>query len=167
MSTPTTINEEYDIIIAGGAQSPSFLPLLSSSDRKVHPTGGTAGCIIASRLATADADLRILVLEAGPTTHNDLAHRHPALLLSHIAPGSRTVRMHVSRPSAALGGRLTAVHVGQCLGGGGSVNCAFISLLPPPTRPCTITFGARNKEEDDEWLTSRRGSANTPYPVLD
>ena len=92
--------------------------------------GGTAGCVVAGRLATADPDLRILVLEAGPTTHNDPAHMHPALFLSHIMPGSRTVRGHESRPSAALGGRSTIVQTGQCLGGGGSVNCAF---LPPPS----------------------------------
>ncbi|KAH9987565.1 alcohol oxidase-like protein [Russula vinacea] len=101
MSTPTEINEEYDIIIAGG---------------------GAAGCIVAGRLAAADPDLRILVLEAGPPTHNNPAHRQPARFLSHIAPGSRTVRVHASRPSAALGDRSTLVPCGQCLGGGGSIN---------------------------------------------
>jgi alcohol oxidase len=101
MSTPTQINEEYDIIIAGG---------------------GAAGCIVAGRLATADPNLRVLVLEAGPPTYNNPAHRQPARFLSHIAPGSRTVRMHESRPSAALGDRSTIVPCGQCLGGGGSVN---------------------------------------------
>ncbi len=102
MSTPITINEEYDII---------------------------------SRLATADPDLRILVLEAGLPTYNDPAHTQPARFLSHIAPGSRTMREHVGRPSAALGGRSAIVHVGQCLGGGGSVNCVcfFSSASPPPS----------------------------------
>jgi alcohol oxidase len=92
-------------------------------------TGGTAGCLVAGRLATADPNLRILVLEAGGTTEDDPAHRNPALFLSHILPGSKTVRGHESRPSAALGGRTTIVQTGQCLGGGGSVNCAF---FPPP-----------------------------------
>ena len=94
--------------------------------------GGTAGCVVAGRLATADPDLRILVLEAGPTTHNDPAHMHPALFLSHIMPGSQTVRGHESRPSAALGGRTTIVQTGQCLGGGGSVNCALRFFFPTP-----------------------------------
>lgn len=89
--------------------------------------GGTAGCIIVSRLAMADPDLRILVLEAGLTTQNDPAHRHPARSIGHIAPGSRTVREYVSRPSAALGGRSVIVHGGQCVGGGGSINCAFLT----------------------------------------
>ncbi len=131
MSTPTPqINEEYDIIIAGGAPSSSPLPsTLPFSDRG-RPIGGAAGCVVAGRLAAADPDLRILVLEAGPTTYNNPTHRQPAHFLSHIAPGSRTVRVHASRPSAALGNRSAIVPCGQCLGGGGSVNCtSCLSVL--------------------------------------
>ena len=94
-----------------------------------HPIGGAAGCVVAGRLAAADRDLRILVLEAGPLTYNDPAHTLPARFLSHLAPGSRTVRVHTSRPSAALGGRSALVPCGQCLGGGGSVNCTSLSIL--------------------------------------
>ena len=123
MSTPDQINEEYDIIIAGGGPSSSPLPgTLLVSDRG-RSTGGAAGCIVAGRLAVADPDLRILVLEAGPPTYNNPAHRQPARFLSHMAPGSRTVRVHASPPSAALGNRPVLVPCGQCLGGGGSVNC--------------------------------------------
>ncbi|KAI9435619.1 alcohol oxidase-like protein [Lactarius psammicola] len=116
MSTPTVINEEYDIVIAGG---------------------GTAACVIASRLAAADADLRVLLLEAGPTTYNDPAHTQPLNFLGHFAPGSRTSRAHVSQPSAALGGRTTVVPCGQCLGGGGSINYMMY------TRPCASDY--------DDW----------------
>ncbi|KAH9046735.1 alcohol oxidase-like protein [Lactarius hengduanensis] len=108
MSSPTVINEEYDIIIAGG---------------------GTAACVVAGRLAAADGSLRVLLLEAGPTTYNDPAHTQSLRCLSHIAPGSRTVRAHISQPSAALGGRTTTVACGQCLGGGGSVN--FMAYVRP------------------------------------
>ncbi|KAI0294579.1 alcohol oxidase [Russula brevipes] len=101
MSTPAEIKEEYDIIIAGG---------------------GAAGCLVAGRLATADPDLRILILEAGPSTYNNPLHTQPARFCHNLAPGSRTVRVHTSRPSEALGGRSTAVPCGQCLGGGGSIN---------------------------------------------
>jgi len=101
MSSPTNINDEYDIIIAGG---------------------GTAGCVLAGRLAATDPNLRILILEAGPATYSNPAHTQPARFLSHLAPGSRTVRVHTGRPSAALGGRSVDILCGQCLGGGGSVN---------------------------------------------
>ncbi|KAF8263502.1 alcohol oxidase [Lactarius quietus] len=101
MSTPAVINEEYDIVIAGG---------------------GTAACVVASRLAIADTNLRVLLLEAGPTTHNNPAHTLPLNLLSNLAPGSPTFRAHVFQPSAALGGRPAIVPCGQCLGGGGSIN---------------------------------------------
>ena len=85
-------------------------------------TGGAAACVVAGRLAAADASLRILLLEAGPTTYNNPAHTIPLNFRSNLTPGSHTVRAHVSQPSAALGGRTTSVPCGQCLGGGGSVN---------------------------------------------
>ncbi|KAH9174550.1 alcohol oxidase-like protein [Lactarius sanguifluus] len=110
MSSLTAINEEYDIVIAG-----AYVDVRSQ-------TGGTAACVIASRLAVADASLRVLLLEAGPTTYNNSAHTQPLRSSGHLAQGSRTVRAHISRPSAALGGRTTTVPCGQCLGGGGSVN---------------------------------------------
>jgi hypothetical protein len=92
-------------------------------------TGGAAGCIVAGRLAVADPNLRILVLEAGPTTYNDPAHTQPMRYPTHLAPGSRTIRVHTSRPSAALGGRSVTVQCGQCLGGGGSINCTSYAFM--------------------------------------
>ena len=86
-------------------------------------TGGTAACVVASRLAATDLNLRVLLLEAGPTTYNNPAHTVPLNLWRHLTPDSRTVRFHVSQLSAALGDRTTAARSGQCLGGGGSVNC--------------------------------------------
>ncbi|KAH8989703.1 alcohol oxidase-like protein [Lactarius akahatsu] len=118
MSTPTAINEEYDIVIAGG---------------------GTAACVVAGRLAVADANLRILLLEAGPTTYDNPAHTLPLNIMCHLAPGSRTTRAHISQPSAALGGRTTIVPCGQCLGGGGSINFMMY------TRPSASDF--------DDWET--------------
>lgn len=143
MSTPTTINEEYDIIIAGGT---TFFPLsllfhaLLTENTLV---GGAAGCVVAGRLATADPDLRILVLEAGPPTHNDPTHTQPGRFLSHLAPGSRTVRVHNTRPSAALGGRSAAVPCGQCLGGGGSVNCTFLRAFSEDKEKTSLMVPAR------------------------
>jgi hypothetical protein len=112
------------ISFSRAVRHPPFPPLYSYRGRLI---GGAAGCVVAGRLAAADPDLRILVLEAGPPTYNNPAHRQPACFLSHLAPSSRTVRVHASRPSAALGDRSTLVPCGQCLGGGGSVNCTSVS----------------------------------------
>jgi hypothetical protein len=120
MSTPAVINDEYDIVIAGG-ESPSN-PLICLSLNRPIVTGGTAACVVAGRLAAADPNLRVLLLEAGPTTYNNPAHTVPLNFPSHLASGSHTVRAHASQPSAALGGRTTIVPCGQCLGGGGSIN---------------------------------------------
>ncbi|KAH8989704.1 alcohol oxidase-like protein [Lactarius akahatsu] len=130
MSTPTVIYEEYDIVIAG-------------------VIGGTAACVIAGRLAAADANLRVLILEAGPTTYNDPAHTQPLRFLSHLAPGSRTVRVHVSQPSAALGGRTTIVHHGQCLGSGGSVNYMSLFSCTP-----TMVYTRPSASDYDDWETA-------------
>jgi len=102
-------------------------------------TGGTAACVVASRLATADRNLRILLLEAGPTTYNDPAHTVPVNFYGHLAPGSGTIREYVSRPSVALGGRTTTVQIGHCFGGGGSVNFMMY------TRPAASDY--------DDWET--------------
>ncbi|KAI0819181.1 alcohol oxidase-like protein [Trametes gibbosa] len=87
--------------------------------------GGTAGCVLAGRLAAADPSLNILVVEAGPTTRDDPLHTQPARYLHHLRPDSTTVKFNVGRESAALGGRAPVVPSGQCLGGGSSVNFAM------------------------------------------
>lgn len=85
--------------------------------------GGTSACLIAGRLADADPKLKILIVEAGPHTENDLAHIQPARYLSHISPTSTTATFMVANPEAELAGRQTIVPVGACLGGGSSINC--------------------------------------------
>ncbi|KAI0655408.1 alcohol oxidase-like protein [Cubamyces menziesii] len=94
----------YDIIIAGG---------------------GTAGCVVAGRLAAADPSLSILVIESGPTTRDDPLHTQPARYMYHLRPDSTTIKFNVGKESAALGGRAPVVPCGQCLGGGSSVNFAM------------------------------------------
>ncbi|PSR71643.1 hypothetical protein PHLCEN_2v12496 [Hermanssonia centrifuga] len=92
---------EYDIIFAGG---------------------GTASCVTAGRLADADPSLRILIVEAGPHTQENLAHTQPARYLSHLAPTTKTMRFVIANPEPELDGRQTIVPCGQCVGGGSSVN---------------------------------------------
>ncbi|KAI0030688.1 alcohol oxidase-like protein [Vararia minispora EC-137] len=104
MSATPSLKPEYDLIIAGG---------------------GTAGCIVASRLAAADPNLSILVLEAGTPTEGQMSHIQPARYLHHLAPTASTVRFHTANPTPSLGNRPFITPCGQCLGGGSSVNFAM------------------------------------------
>jgi alcohol oxidase len=87
--------------------------------------GGTAAGVIASRLTVADPSLKVLVLEAGPHTRDQLLHVQPARYLAHLAPTSTTVRFYVGNKSDHLDGRQVVVPAGACLGGGSSVNFAM------------------------------------------
>lgn len=64
-----TIHGDVDIIFAGG---------------------GTAACVTAGRLAKANPDLKILLIEMGLENFEDPTIRHPALFRSHMAPDSKT-----------------------------------------------------------------------------
>jgi alcohol oxidase len=93
--------KEVDIIIAGG---------------------GTAGCIVAGRLAEADPSLVILVIEGGVNNKDMPTVRTPALFLTHLAPDSKTTIFYKGNKSEALGGREPIVPSGGVLGGGSSIN---------------------------------------------
>ncbi|KDQ62486.1 alcohol oxidase [Jaapia argillacea MUCL 33604] len=97
-------------------------PISESAFDIIFVGGGTAAGVIAGRLAAADKSLKILILEAGPHTKDDLFHVQPARYLSHLSPDSKTVRFYVGNPSKELLGRSLVVPCGQCLGGGSSVN---------------------------------------------
>ncbi|MCJ1335847.1 hypothetical protein MMC09_001121 [Bachmanniomyces sp. S44760] len=92
---------EYDIVIAGG---------------------GTAACVIAGRLARADPDLSILIIEGGKNNLDDPTVRNPAIYLSHLAPTSQTALFYKANVSQHLGGREAIVPCGGILGGGSSIN---------------------------------------------
>lgn len=68
MSTYNDSVGEVDIIFAGG---------------------GAAACVTAGRLAKANPDLRILLVEGGGNNFNDPAIVNPAVFLSHLAPESK------------------------------------------------------------------------------
>ncbi|TGJ77121.1 hypothetical protein E0Z10_g10757 [Xylaria hypoxylon] len=102
---PDTI-QEVDVIIAGG---------------------GTAGCIIASRLADADPDLSILVIEGGPNNRNEPLIVHPAFFFANLAPGTKTVDFYASNKSEFLANRELVVPAASVLGGGSSVNFSVYS----------------------------------------
>ncbi|KAF8904323.1 alcohol oxidase-like protein [Mucidula mucida] len=115
MAAPHSIDAEYDIVFAGG---------------------GTSACVTASRLAQAAPELRILVLESGPTTKDKLEHIQPGQYLTHLAPTSTTMQFYTSPPSEYLAGRSAIVPSGRCIGGGSSVNFALYN------RPAASDFDA-------------------------
>ncbi|KAF6827996.1 alcohol dehydrogenase [Colletotrichum musicola] len=93
--------DEVDVIIAGG---------------------GTAGCVLASRLAASDPNLSILVIEGG-TNNRDVPNVvHPAFFLDHLAPESKTAIFWQGNKSDRLAGRSPIVPTGGILGGGSSIN---------------------------------------------
>lgn len=80
--------------------------------------GGSAGCVVAARLAQAGRS--VLLLEAGP---DDRAHPEvadPARWVSLL--GGKLDWGHAYAPAPALGGRVVAAPRGRVLGGSGSLN---------------------------------------------
>ncbi|KAK1242996.1 hypothetical protein MKX08_005808 [Trichoderma sp. CBMAI-0020] len=92
---------EYDVILAGG---------------------GTAACIVAGRLAQADPNLSILIVERGTNNLNDPNVVNPSRYLAHLTPNSKTAILYKGNKSAALNGREPVVPSGGILGGGSSIN---------------------------------------------
>ncbi|KAK8052405.1 glucose dehydrogenase [Apiospora rasikravindrae] len=84
--------------------------------------GGTAGCIVAARLAEADPALSVLVIEGGRNNADDPSVAHPLLFMSHLAPTSDTTRLYTGGPEPQIGDRRLTVPAGGILGGGSSVN---------------------------------------------
>ena len=52
--------------------------------------GGTAACVCAGRLAKANPNLRILLVEGGKNNFQDPSVTTPAVYLSHLTPESKT-----------------------------------------------------------------------------
>ncbi|KAF7556742.1 hypothetical protein G7Z17_g1256 [Cylindrodendrum hubeiense] len=84
--------------------------------------GGTAGCIVAGRLAVADPTLSILVIEQGQDNYNVPTITNPALFLTHLQPTSKTALFYKGNKAAQLAGREAIVPSGGTLGGGSSIN---------------------------------------------
>ncbi|RXW15046.1 hypothetical protein EST38_g10804 [Candolleomyces aberdarensis] len=87
--------------------------------------GGAAGCVTAGRLAAANANLKILILEAGPHSLDVDTHVQPARYVANfLSPNklSKSFTLHVAQPSEAVANRKVIVAASRVLGGGSSVN---------------------------------------------
>ena len=84
--------------------------------------GGPTGCIVASRLAEADPQLSILVIEGGQDNYNHPQVIHPGLLLANLKPDSLTCVHHKSSQQEQLMRREIIATVGSVLGGSSSIN---------------------------------------------
>jgi alcohol oxidase len=93
--------EEVDVIIAGG---------------------GTAGCVVAGRLAAADPTLAILVIEWGRDNYDDPKVVVPAMWLQHMIPEADSTIFYQTNKSEYLADREAIVPAGGILGGGSSIN---------------------------------------------
>lgn len=88
--------------------------------------GGTAGCVVAARLADADPGLSILVIESGPS--NELPTvEYPACFLTHLAPDSKTSQFYLTKKSPEVADRSLILPTASVLGGGSSINFMMYS----------------------------------------
>ncbi|KAG8715597.1 hypothetical protein FRC11_002484 [Ceratobasidium sp. 423] len=80
--------------------------------------GGTTACVAAGRLAKANPELDILLVEQGPNNYKEPNVVSPSLFLVHQAPGSKTATFWQGNKTSALNGRSPIVPTGRTLGGG-------------------------------------------------
>jgi choline dehydrogenase-like flavoprotein len=82
-------------------------------------SGGTAGCVVASRLSE-NPSIRVLLLERGPVT-NTWSSRVP-LISSNFTRQNATVYRSQSTPLASLGGKTLPILTGKALGGSSRIS---------------------------------------------
>ncbi|KAK0652390.1 GMC oxidoreductase-domain-containing protein [Cercophora newfieldiana] len=92
---------EVDVIIAGG---------------------GSAGCIVAGRLAAADTTLHVLLVEGGRDNYNVPSVVHAALGPQNLLPENKMAIFYKTVREDQLAGREMVVPSGGVLGGGSSIN---------------------------------------------
>ncbi|KAI0163712.1 alcohol oxidase-like protein [Pestalotiopsis sp. NC0098] len=106
--------EEVDVIVAGG---------------------GTAGCVVAGRLA--QAGVSVLVIESGPNNYNDPSIIHPLMFITHYLPKNKMTKFYLGEKEQQLGGRQLFEPVGSVLGGGSSINM--------------MVYSRAQRSDYDEW----------------
>ena len=103
--------------------------------------GGSAGCVVAARLAS-EGKARVLLLEAGHSNRHPLLDMPPGIF--KMINGSKFMRYHRTIPQAHLNGRVHDIPQGHVLGGGSSVN-AQVYMRGRPS-------------DYDEWDSILRGN---------
>lgn len=126
--------------------------------------GGTAGCIVAGRLAEADPTLSVLVIEGGANNHNVPSVVYPAFFLQNLQPSTKTAIFYQGNKASQLADREPIVPSGGTLGGGSSINFMMY------TRGQRDDFDAWNTEgwSSDElrpYLNKVRLGTEHPEPL--
>ncbi|GAB7361783.1 hypothetical protein MBLNU230_g1827t1 [Neophaeotheca triangularis] len=122
--------DEVDVIVAGG---------------------GLAGCVVAGRLAEADPQLSVLVIEGGPDNYGVPEVVHPALYPRNLMPTSKHTLFWQGNQSKQLADRRPIVPSGGTLGGGSSINW--------------MVYTRAQRSDFDSW-NSPGWSADELYPFL-
>lgn len=89
--------------------------------------GGTAACVVASRLTEADPSLIILVVEGGQDNKHNPTVYHPMLFVAALDPASTTTLFYKAKAESQLANRELIVPSGGVLGGGSSINMMMYS----------------------------------------
>ena len=84
--------------------------------------GGLTACVVAGRLAEADRNLSILVIEQGKNNYGIPDVVHPALYPRNLFPSSGLTLFWQGNKSPLLNDRSPIVPSGGTLGGGSSIN---------------------------------------------
>jgi len=101
--------------------------------------GGTAACIIASRLSDADPNLSILIIEGGQSNLDDPTIAFPALCMANLLPTSTNTLFYQGIKESNAGDRQVVVQSGGTLGGGSAINL--------------LTYSRAQKSDLDAWNT--------------
>jgi choline dehydrogenase len=120
--------------------------------------GGAAGCVLASRLSVADAN--VLLLEAGPADSHPFIHI-PAGFTKLSGPkvnwGYRTV------PQKHLNNRDMWYPQGRTLGGGSSINAMIYTRGHPTDYDAWAAAGAKGWSYEDVLPYFRKAESNSRF----
>ena len=116
-TTPPPDLDEVDIIIVGG---------------------GSAGCIVAGRLAAADPNLSILLIEGGRNNRDVTTIVNPLFMMKNLAPATKAALYYKGSKCAHVADREAIVPAGGILGGGSSINFMLWVFVARPAFPTLL-----------------------------